>query len=177
MGKGLNNLDDDWHNAWGSQYINDYDYYHDDYVAGNNYGGGLGNGSMMLERGDRREVDETEVKTKTATGERDPLRNTTRDEHIEIPNRYGEFTIDDDSDSDNDKDPHADTQTVDDELAGDTRDSMWQDNAGKYRKPKPNQQQRKRRKELHAMTPDDRHATAIGYQHDDDMTLTTQREQ
>ena len=50
VGKGLNKFDEDWYNAWGADYndYNDYDHYGDDY---NNWGGHIGNVTMMLERG------------------------------------------------------------------------------------------------------------------------------
>ena len=47
VGKGFNQVDLDWYNAWGSEYSNDYDYYKDDYnnwVRGHDVGKGRDGG-------------------------------------------------------------------------------------------------------------------------------------
>ena len=46
--KGLNQLQDDWYSAWGTEFAGDYKYYEDD-CEDWSYGGGLGNIMMMLE--------------------------------------------------------------------------------------------------------------------------------
>ena len=52
VGKGLNQLQDDWYSVWGAEYDNEYDYYGGDYDDWN-YGGGLGSIMMKLERRER----------------------------------------------------------------------------------------------------------------------------
>ena len=54
VGKGLNELSDDWYNAWGNNgwgdYEDEYDYSEDHW---NSYGGEIGNVAMMVERGEK----------------------------------------------------------------------------------------------------------------------------
>ena len=65
-GKGFNQLDEDWYNAWGSDHSGNYDCYDDDY--GNyNYGGNIGNVSMMLERGESGKTQGTDDNDATMT--------------------------------------------------------------------------------------------------------------
>lgn len=75
----MNELNDEWFNAWGDESYGDYEY---DYNYGDNwgnYGGSLGNVTMMLERGgiDKKTDKRDSGETKT-TDEHDPLLNTRR---------------------------------------------------------------------------------------------------
>ena len=72
MGKGINQLDDDWYNAWWSDYTHDHNYYKDEYIHWNNREGSLGNVTMMFERGKTSDEDEDENTWKRVAGERDP---------------------------------------------------------------------------------------------------------
>ena len=88
VGKGFNEFNDDWYNAWGDESLNDYNYhYGDDY--GGNHGGSLGNVTMMLERGTDDKTNENKIKEQiNFTGEHDPLLNTRRARPTTTHNRY-----------------------------------------------------------------------------------------
>ena len=135
VGKGRNELSDDWFNVWGSNgwgdHEGEYDY-NEDYWYG--YGGELGNVAMMLERKERKDTEEKEI-TKT-TGEHDPLRNTRRARLTTIYNSFSILTNDDDSDDD-DSDVSDTT----------TRHSMTKHDNSCDKRHKPNKRQRLKRKQ------------------------------
>ena len=105
----MNQLDDDWYNAWGSESTNDYNYdcCGQAWQSWGNYGGSIGNVAVLLARGEGRETnenDENQKQVRTSTGEWDPLKNTRRARPTTIHNRYSVLTIDcDDDDNDGDK--------------------------------------------------------------------------
>ena len=145
VGKGLNELNDEWFNAWGDDSYGDYDY---DYNYGDNwsnYGGSLGNVTMMLERGgtDEQIKEHNGRETKT-TGEHDPLLNTRRARPTTTYNRYEILTNYDDDDHDSEE--------------SDTDEQL----TNKTNKHRPNKRQRLRRRQTTTTTDEDiRDAVAV----------------
>ena len=112
VGKGLNNMSEDWFNVWGSE--EHYDYFPSEWWEqdGEQQRGYCGNLAILLERGGH--SGETEAKTKTEsngnpmhrrhTGEHDPLRNASRAQPLTLHNRhYALHSDDDDSDIESDE--------------------------------------------------------------------------
>ena len=134
VGNGFNQMDMDRHNAWGSEYVGDHEYYYDDYNNGNDGDqGGIGYVVMMLEKGETTEEGKKQAQATTA-GEFDALRRTEREQPITLWNRFEAFIEGDDSDDETDVETEAATD-------GALTDIQI------YTKHKLNQRQRKRRKE------------------------------
>ena len=108
VGKGLNNMPEDWYNVGGSEEC--YDYYSGDWrdQGGEQQLGHFGILAMMSERGGcagetRTEIEKMSDRDSThrrTTGERDPLRNTHKAQPIALHNRYQTLHNDDDDDED-----------------------------------------------------------------------------
>lgn len=162
VGKGLNQLDDDWYNAWGSDYANDYENYEGGYTNWNNYGGSLGNVTMMLERRETGDKDEDDGWIKIATGEQDLPRHTPQEQPTIIHNRYEAFTNDDDSDDSDDEDIHASVQAMANRLKNVRQDDGSQNKTCSNRKHNPKQRRRKRCKELHVTRANNEGHATIG---------------
>ena len=167
VGKGLNNMSEDWFNAWGSE--EPYEYYPGDWwdQYGEQQFGYCGNLSMLLERGGRTGRTETEEKTESKgnsmhrrhTGEHDPLRNARKAQPLTLHNRYQTLNSDDnDSDTESEE---SDEDTV-------TR----QPNTHKHTttttttKHRPNKRQRQRRKTIAAMMSDNYNDNDHDHDHD-----------
>ena len=131
--KGLNYMNDDWDNAWGTEEANNYysDGWYGDY--GDQHLGYFGNLTMLIEKG--RANTKTKTKTidvdtnKQTTGtykttdkcavlEHDPLRNIIRNKPIVLRNKFHVLQNDDDADDndehdiDNDNDMNKNTTTI-----------------------------------------------------------------
>ena len=150
VGKGFNELNDDWYNAWGDENWNDYDYdynYSENYW--NNFAGSLGNVTVMLERGkESGEKRDRETKQANATGEHDPLRNTQRARPTTTYNRYSLLIDTDDSDNDDSDISDADNQ----------HDNTTY-NVSHHKKHRPNKRQQMRLKQTTATTTGDSNTT------------------
>ena len=127
MGKGLNQVDADCYNAWGSEYNGNYDYYNDDY---SNWGNCIGYVSMLLEKG---ETAKTEEKGTIIAGDYNGLIKTRRARPIDTCNRFDVFSTDNDSDDDIDDDTGT---------AGSQSSTCYKT------KRNPDQRQRRRHKEF-----------------------------
>ena len=112
IGKGLNYFDDDYWNAWGD----------DQWGAGDGSwnwdggwpnGGGMGNLTMMLENGERKENKKTDngngKQSRVKTGEWDALTNTRRNRDVPTHNKFEALRNEDDNDDDSDDDSETTT--------------------------------------------------------------------
>ena len=107
VGKGLNELSDDWYNAWGNESGNDYDngyYWEGD--QWDNYGGNIGNVTMLLERGESATTESAITTATIETGELDPFRNTRRAKLISVQNRFEAFQEDSEIQDEQEDDAH-----------------------------------------------------------------------
>lgn len=93
VGKGLDQVDVERDNAWGSDYQGEYDFCNEDYNnwQEGNHNGGLGYMALILEKGEKTEnnadLQNRLVQTTTAC-EFDGLRRTRRATPITIQNRF-----------------------------------------------------------------------------------------
>ena len=146
----MNQLQDDWNSAWGSEYTNEYEYYGDDYDDWN-YGAGLGSIMMMLERGKNNDnkddkttrsiiiiIATDDAKHKVKVGQQDLLMNSKRTTFVQLHNTFPILTDENDSDSEEASEGHASDTTADDCGEHET----------KRHKHKPNKRQRQRQKEM-----------------------------
>ena len=98
VGKGLNNVDTIYYNAWGEELYECWNgescnWWNDDWSNGNAM-----NLMMMLERGSERNNNNDSLGTTKNTGERDPLLGRKKSEPITLLNKFGALETDSDTD-------------------------------------------------------------------------------
>ena len=95
----------------GNESFNDYD--NNYYWEGNkwdNYGGSLGNVTMLLEKGENSTTENAIAKATIEKGEFDPLRNARQAKPISVQNGFEAFREDSEAEDENDEDVHKSCQ-------------------------------------------------------------------